>query len=171
MKNYFISVVCFALLFSFNKSLCQNLEQPITVSPLIGDRLDPAEKQFFNLPPPVMGFKQAEFYIKPDSSLTANISYSLNATIKDTVIDNYYKLAAFQSYLITKTNEYMIHNQQSKMDFYLNDNRIITASLYRVNEKSVSFIKPNIMEAINTGNLTEYMLDLENEKVKKITFE
>ena len=57
------------------------------------------------------------------------------------------------------------------LDFYLTDNRIITASLYRVDEKSLSFIKPNIMEAINSGNLTEYMLELENERVAKITFQ
>ena len=162
---------CYTILFTFNQSLSQNLIQPITVSPLIGDKLDSVEKRFFNLPPPVIGFKQAEFYIKPDSSLTAKISYSFNDTVKDTLIDKYFDLDAFQNYLIIKTNEYRVHNKQSVMDFYLNDNRIITASLYRVNEKSVSFIKPNIIEAINTGNLTEYMLDLENEKVTKITFE
>lgn len=171
MKIYFIVVLCFVSTSTFHQSFSQNSIQPFFVSPLIGERLDPAEKRFFNLPPPVMGFKQAEFYIKADSSLSANMSYDLDGTIKDTVIDNYYNIAAFQSYLIEKTNEHMIHNQQSRMDFYLTDNRIITASLYRVDEKSLSFIKPNIMEAINSGNLTEYMLELENERVAKITFQ
>jgi len=171
MKNYFITIVCFVLVSTFNQSQSQNLMQPITVSPLIGERLDPVEKRFFNLPPPLTGFKQAEFYIKTDSSLTANISYSFDTIIKDTVIDDYYELDALQRYLISKTNEYMNYNQQSKMNFYLDDNRIIEASLYKVDANSVSFIKPNILEAINTGNLSDYMLHLENEKVTKITFE
>ena len=171
MKNYFLSIVCFVLVSTFNQSLSQSLMQPITVSPLIGEKLDPIEKRFFNLPPPLMGFKQAEFFIETDSSLTANILYSLNQTIKDTVIDNYYKLDAFQRYLISETNEHMNYNQLSKMNFYLDDNRIITASLYQVDESSVFFIKPNILDAINAGNLSDYMLHLENKKVTKITFE
>ena len=171
MKNHFISVVCFVFLFTFNQSLSQNFIQPITVSPLIGDRLDPVEKRFFNLPPPIMGFKQAEFYIKPDSSITAKISYRLNDIVRDTLIDKYFKLKAFQNYLVTETNENMVHNKQSVMDFYLNDDKMITASLFRVSESSLSIIKPNIMEAINTGNLTGYMLDLENDQVKKIAFQ
>ena len=168
MKNYCFYFVTLALLFTFNQSPSQNLIQPITISPLIGNTLDPLEKRFFNLPPPIMGFTEAKFYLNTDSSITAKMYYSLNDVVSDTILEKYYSLKSFRNYLITKTIEYMNNNQQSKMDFYLNDNSMITASLYKVNESSVSFIKPNIRNAIKAGNLNEYMLELKSEQVSKI---
>ena len=168
MNNYCFYLFILVLLFTFNQSPSQNLIQPITVSPLIGNTLDPLEKRFFNLPPPIMGFTEAKFYLNRDSSITAKMYYSLNEVVSDTILEKYYSLRSFRNYLITKTIEYMNNNQQSKMDFYLNDNSMITGTLYKVNESSVSFIKPNIKDAITTGALNEYMLELKTEQVNKI---
>ena len=54
------------------------------------------------------------------------------------------------------------------MDFFLNDNTKISASLYRLNHSSLSLIKPNINDAINSGELNDFMLKLKNDEVQKI---
>jgi len=144
------------------------LNEPITVSPLIGDRLDRVEKKFFNLPPSLKGFNEAEFYLNPDNSTTAKINYKINGIIKDTIISNYLNLYSFQNYLIMITIDKIEKSEQSNMDFFLNDSTKISASLYRLNQRSLSLIKPNIRDAINSGELNDFMLNLKNDEVQKI---
>lgn len=168
MRRRIFSLLPIALIFICIQSLAQNFNEPVTVSPLIGDRLDIVEKNFFHLPPPIMGFYEAEFYLNPDSSLTAKITYQMNEIIKDTIIYNYLNLYSFKSYLIKKTIEKIKGHEQSNMDLFLYDNTKISASLYRLNESSLSLIKPNINDAINSGELNDFMLNLRNDEVQKI---
>lgn len=168
MKRRIFSLLPIALILICIQSLAQNLNEPITVSPLIGDKLDRVEKNFFNLPPPIMGFYEAEFYLNPDSSVTAKITYQMNEIIKDTIIYNYLNIHSFQNYLIQTTIDKIEKNEQSNMDFFLNDNTKISASLYRLNQSSLSLIKPNINDAINSGELNDFMLKLKNDEVQKI---
>ncbi|MFC2119861.1 hypothetical protein ACFLQ4_02200 [Bacteroidota bacterium] len=144
------------------------MNEPINVSPLIGDRLDPIEKRFFNLPPPLKGFNEAVFSLESDSSLTAKITYQMNEIIKDTIIHNYLSLSSLQNYLVQQTIDKIGKNEQSYMEFFCYDSIKISASLYRLNESSISVIKPNIKYAINSGNLNDYMLDEETNEVQKI---
>jgi hypothetical protein len=166
-KNLFFSLNIVFILIS-TQGLSQNLNEPINVSPLIGDRLDPVEKRFFNLPPPLKGFNEAVFSLESDSSLTAKITYRMNETIKDTIIHNYLSLSSLQHYLVQQTIDQIRYNEQSHMEFLCYNGTRISASLYRLNENSLSVIKPNIKYALNSGSLNDYMLDLETNEVQKI---
>ncbi len=168
MKRNLIFLLHIVFILISSQSLAQNLNEPINVSPLIGDRLDPDEKRFFNLPPPLKGFNEAVFSLESDRSLTAKITYRMNEIIKDTIIHNYLSLSSLQNYLVQQIIDKIGNNEQCYMEFYCYDSTRISASLYRLNESSLSVIKPNIRNAINSGNLNDYMLDLETNEVQKI---
>jgi hypothetical protein len=68
MKKYYITVISFILICS-NNFLQAQQEKPILISPFIGTTLDRVERNYFNLLPTIKGFKEAEFYLNPDSSL------------------------------------------------------------------------------------------------------
>jgi len=165
-NSLFLLQIVFILISS--QSLPQNFNEPISVSPLIGDRLDPDEKRFFNLPPPLKGFNEAVFSLESDSSLTAKITYRMNETIKDTIIHNYLSLSSLQHYLVQQTIDKIGMNEQSSMEFLCYNGTRISASLYRLNENSLSVIKPNIKYALNSGSSNDYLLDLETNEVQKI---
>ena len=68
MKCYFLSLVPIAFIFICVQNLAQNLGEPITVSPFIGEKLDRVERDYFKLFPQFDGFEEAVFYLNPDST-------------------------------------------------------------------------------------------------------
>ncbi len=61
---------------------------PIIVSPLIGEKLDRVERDYFGLFPHINGFEEAVFYLNPDSSLMVEIWYRSNSEVRDTIIQD-----------------------------------------------------------------------------------
>ncbi len=78
----------------------QKLNNPIIVSPLIGEKLDRVENEYFyKLFPGFEGFEEAVFFMNPDSLLIAKVTYEKNNLLKDTTFNYYYDLNTVQKYL------------------------------------------------------------------------
>ena len=78
-------VVC-ALALVHSRAPGQDQGKPIVVSPLIGDTLDAAERDYYHLFPSLDGFEWAVFYLNPDSSLMVMASLLQDGARRDTVI-------------------------------------------------------------------------------------
>ena len=86
MKTTFYFLVCFIVISISTSSLAQENEKPFIVSPLIGDTLSLGERDYYNLLPTINDFQWAVFYLNPDSTLNAKVTFQEESTLKDTII-------------------------------------------------------------------------------------
>ncbi|MGA9363267.1 MAG: hypothetical protein WBW16_02755 [Bacteroidota bacterium] len=77
----------------------QEQVKPIVVSPLIGDTLNAAKRDKYQLLPNLSGFEWAVFYLNPDSSLKVKVSLLEKGVRRDTTIARYRTLKAVQNQL------------------------------------------------------------------------
>ena len=82
-------------------------DEPIEISPYIGEKLDRVERDYFNLFPKIDGFQEAVFYHNPDSTLKVDIAYDNDGERRDTVLNRYRNLWQIQKG----------HNRQSVSGF------------------------------------------------------
>jgi hypothetical protein len=92
------SILIFTL--SLIDSVLPQEKEPVIISPLVGDKLDRVERDYFKLFPRIEGFQTAVFYLNPDSSLMVQIKYLANDIIKDTIINEYKSLKKMQYHFI-----------------------------------------------------------------------
>jgi hypothetical protein len=78
-------------------------EKPVLVSPLIGYQLDKAERDKYHLFQDIQDFQSAVFFLNPDSTLKAKISFVSKGLLKDTIIEKYKTLSEMQD-LIEKSH-------------------------------------------------------------------
>jgi hypothetical protein len=100
MKKLTFLSLMLALLFS-NHLLFAQQEEPIMVSPLIGNELDRVERDYFHLFPRVDGFEKAVFYLNDDNSLRVEMTINSNGVIKDTLISKYSSIEEVEKHIIT----------------------------------------------------------------------
>ena len=103
MKTYFLSLSVILLL-SISFSFAQEGEKPFIVSPLIGDTLSLEERDYYNLLPTIEDFQWAVFYLNPDSTLDAKVTYDKNSSLQDTIINNYRSLRSLVLHLNAAEN-------------------------------------------------------------------
>ena len=72
-------------------------KNPIVLSPLIGDKLDRIEEDYFRLFPGIKDFIEAKFYSDDLISMDALITYSKNGIASDTLLKNYSSLNSVKS--------------------------------------------------------------------------
>jgi len=90
MKKHFCFLLYFLLI--SNTLTSQEKDSSITTHPVIGDKPDRTENEYFKVFPMFDGFQEATFYLNPDSSLKVNINYETNDMLKDTSIEKYSRL-------------------------------------------------------------------------------
>ena len=154
-----LSVLIFLLI--QNCSSPQNLSSAITVSPLIGEKLDRIENEYFyKLFPGFEGFEEAIFYINPDSSLVAKVTYEKDNLLKDSTFNYYYDLSTVQKYLINKViSDLSIDSSNiEKVRLVLNDDSEEITSLYSITENAVNTL------SIPNRKVTSY----NNNQIRKI---
>jgi hypothetical protein len=96
-KRVYLSV---GLLFVINTfTVFPQQDEPIIVSPLIGEELDRVERGYFHLFPKIEGFKKATFYLNPDSTLRVKIVYEIEGWLQDTVLNNYKSPRKMKNYI------------------------------------------------------------------------
>jgi len=98
MKNYFVLTLTILNLFLIDNIFAQK-QQPVIVSPVIGEKLDRVEEEYFKLIPVINNIQEAVFYLDPDSSLNVLVTYKDNGVIKDTLILNYISLIRLRGYI------------------------------------------------------------------------
>ena len=86
MKRYFISLALISYLLIGIQSYTQNFNKPVTINPLIGDKIDRVERDYFNLFPQFNGFQEAQYYLNTDSTVSVYIKYQDSGVRKDTLL-------------------------------------------------------------------------------------
>ena len=120
MKTTFYFLLVFVVVFNSLTSLAQESEKPFIVSPLIGDTLSLEERDYYNLLPTINDFQWAVFYLNPDSTLYAKVTYHKNSSPKDTIINNYRSLKSLLIHLNAAENPETI-NPIQKEDYAGNE--------------------------------------------------
>ena len=86
MKTTFYFLFTFVLLLNSITLFAQESEKPFVVSPLIGDTLSIEERNYYNMFSTVENFQWAIFYLNPDSTVRAEVTYLRDGTHSDTVV-------------------------------------------------------------------------------------
>jgi len=157
-------ILLFVLVLIFtNKLLPQDAGNQLIVSPLIGEKLDPSERMFYKLFPRFMGFVEARFFLNPDSSINANVTYKKESVTKDSLIVNYYKLDEFRDHLmdllIQKINS--ANTEYKVVKLLLSDFSELYVTIYSVDHTSVKIFNKYKREVIQFDNNQIRMAEVE----------
>ena len=142
MKKIFTAILEAMLLLGI--SIAQEKE-PIITSPIIGEKLDRVERNYFGLFPNINGFEEAVFYMNPDSSLMVEIWYQFNSEIRDTIISRYASLKSFQEHLnqtiltIMKSDEDL--GKSSIASIVTSDSNKISGKLLEVSTNTITIFR------------------------------
>lgn len=99
-NKYLFTIIIFT--FYCLNILPQIYDKPFVVNSIIGDTLNIFERDNYLLFPKIKDFNWAVFYLKPDSMLDAQVNFSSNGLIKDTLIENYKKLKSLAYHIWAK---------------------------------------------------------------------
>jgi len=155
MKIYIVFTFLFLGL-SLPDLLFAQGREPIVISPLIGEKLDRVEEEYFRLIPAFNNVREAVFYLNPDSSLDVLVNYQYDGVMKDTLIVNYISLVKLRDYIDYKLVEERNDAQNIERGKYANvstvKDTIIAGELLSVDKTSVillnldkkSYKQPNI---------------------------
>jgi hypothetical protein len=166
MKTYIFPILLFLGLLLPGLLFAQGRE-PVVVSPLIGDKLDRVERDYFKLIPHFDGFQEAIFYLNPDSSLSADIKYQKNNEIKDTTIKKYRSLASIRKYIdlviVGSINDIEDSKKGSTADILTTDSTLISGELIQ--------IKENVLQVYNSDHKIQPMGGLDSYGFKSIYYD
>ncbi|HSW53725.1 MAG TPA: hypothetical protein VLH59_01430 [Ignavibacteriaceae bacterium] len=174
MKTTFYFLVCFIVIYISTRSLAQEKEEPFSVSPLIGDTLSLEERDYYNLLPTINNFQWAIFYLNPDSTLDAKVTYLKNSTPQDTIINNYRTLRSLVLHLNAAENPETMNPIQNK-DYAGNEVRVLydngieaTGNLLSATSSSLIIYSSNCDEKVININCATLIKtnDLEKLSVK-----
>lgn len=150
MKNIGLAIAVLFLLLDY--SVAQET-RPIIVSPIIGEKLDGVEEEYFRLVPAFNNVQEAEFYLNPDSSLNVLVKYKYNGEIKDTLIMNYITLVKLRDYI----------------DYQLTEERNDAQNIERGKFANVSTVRDSIIEGelLSVNKTSVVLLNLDKESYKQ----
>lgn len=121
--------------------------EPIVVSPLIGEKIERVEEEFFRLFPRFQGFQEGIFYLNSDSTLDAYISYEYNDLILDTLIKDYLSYKKLQRYINYQATDDRNEARKIKRGKYANiftkRDSLFIGELLSVNNSSIIFLNLN----------------------------
>jgi len=162
MKNVILFITILRLMnFGEIETCAQSDSSPFIVSSFIGDTLSLSERNYYQLFPRIEGFQWAVFYLNPDSTLNAEVRFTKNEVLKDTLIEKYkslktlnyhiYARDALEKGLPLETFNYQISGYQkgAEVSAYMNDGREISGELLSVKESSILILKPDCDENLN----------------------
>jgi len=120
----------------------QDYKKPIVVHPLIGNKLDAVEEEYFKLFPNISGFQESVFYLNPDSTLRAKIVYVSDGIMKDTVIEKYAYLKIINARIERVVRIKMNNDIGSKVRITINENEKVKEQLFSADENYIYTVNP-----------------------------
>ena len=141
MNNLITTIAVVFLLIDF--SFAQK-QEPVIVSPIIGEKLDRVEEDYFRLIPAITNVQEAIFYLNPDSSLNVFVIYEDDDVVKDTFLVNYISLIRLRDHI-----DYQL-NQGIKVDKKIEGGKYVSVltnidsvdgELLNVNNSSIILLK------------------------------
>jgi hypothetical protein len=152
-KRVYLSVV---LLFVFNTfTVFPQQDEPIIISPLIGEELDRVERDYFHLFPKIDGFEKAVFDLNDDNSLKVNITTFNNNITKDSIIEKYSSIRDMEKHITTRI--YMDLRDEAGPNFTVRTgfSRLTEQKMVALNEQSLFTIdKVNIDQEYKEPSLS-----------------
>ena len=159
------------LIFLFYTAFSQSKNEAIIIHPLIGNALDAMEEEYFGLFPDVQNLQNASFFMNPDSTLNAIVSYSFYEFKKDTLIQNF---SDFNS-INKKINEViwleMNGNKGESVNITINKDEVINGQLFSADQKFVYTVKPERLNQLFGRDNCNMLTFTSTNSIKKITIE
>jgi hypothetical protein len=158
---------------SFNFTYAQEIEEPIIIHPIIGEKLDRAEEEYFKLFQAIEGFQEAKFYLEPDSTLQAHIVYESSGVIKDTILQKHYTVEALRKHIDQILAIEINTTQNIDRGMYLsalsNSNTLTNGELLSIRDSS--FLLLDMEEEIyyNNSNSSFDVSHLQLNEISKVT--
>ena len=134
-KKVYLLVGCLIALSSLK--IFSQQEEPINVSPLIGEELDRVERNYFHLFPRVDGFEKAVFYLNDDNSLRVEITINSNGVIKDTIITKYSSPEEIEKHIITSVFIDLRDNSGPNFTVRTSFSRLTAQKMVTLNEQKL----------------------------------
>ena len=157
------------LFITAEKFYSQDEKSPIIVSPLIGDTLSLAERNYYKLFSTIDGFQWGVFYINPDSSLSAKITYTKDNTIKDTLFELSGTLDEIKQYMYDiDFSKSVINEDAAEVSAQLHNDEIISGNLLSVRQASLLIYNSN--RQINDNELDYNLIhNVKQRDIKMLT--
>jgi hypothetical protein len=86
MKTTFYFLLVSIISFNCVPTHSQDSNAPFVVSPFIGDTLSLEERSYYNMFSTIENFQWAVFYLNPDSTVRAEVTYLRDGILSDTVV-------------------------------------------------------------------------------------
>ncbi|MBE0571507.1 MAG: hypothetical protein IH618_08185 [Ignavibacteriaceae bacterium] len=138
----------------FSQTCAQNDVSTNLTNPIIGDTLSLDERNFYQLFPQIEGFQSAVFYLNPDSTLNADVKYSDDGVLKDTLIKNYrslknlnyhiYARDALENGMPERVLNYQapVYSKGAEVSTYMDDGSETSGELLSVRKNSILLLNP-----------------------------
>ena len=143
-----LSICLLLLLFNIILLYAQESKKPFIISPFIGEKLDKIEQDYFEIFPAFVDFREATFYLNPDSTLTTNIKYIINKKFIDTTAT--YKDKSTLLKLKNRINEKLIKDIEDKkveeLGLTTENNLLYRGNIYSAIDGKIKFIKEGFTE-------------------------
>ena len=165
-------IICLLLLL-FNISLLngQESQKPFIISPFIGEKLDKIEADYFNIFHAFADFREATFYLNPDSTLRTTIKYTLNNKPNDTIAT--YKDKSILLKLRNRINEKLIKDIEDKtvqeLGLTMENDLLYRGNIYSFIEGKIRLIKEGFSELKDEDIEEEYTPIINYSEIKTVT--
>ena len=175
MKSIIYTLI--SLIVFISSLLPQESENPFVVSPLIGDTLSLAERNFYQLFPQIEGFQWAVFYLNPDSSLNTDVKYLIDELARDTLIQNYKSLKTLNYHIYARNaleNETPVrafnyktagYSEGADVNVYMTNGLEASGELLFVRENSLLILKPECKDNLINPDCISHMSSVEIDKL------
>jgi hypothetical protein len=169
----FILYLLFFSLFFSNLILAQTEDSSIVLHPIIGDKVDRVEEEYFRLVPAFNNVLEAVFYLNPDSTLNVLVRYEYSGVVKDTFIVNYLAYERLRYYIEHQLAEELNDAKNVDRGKYTN---VLTESDFIIAGELLSFSDTSIMilnldrETYNRSIEPPFdLINVYNSDIRKLT--
>lgn len=144
-------------------------QQPFVVSPFIGNKLDRVEENYFNLFPAFTDFREAVFYLNPDSTLNVKIKAVFNNVPVDTTI----RYDRSLSYLRYKINQRVLadirQGKVQELKLSTSEDTVYDGTVYSYDNRQIKFIEKGFNGSNEGSNQGDYLKTFDYFGVNTVT--
>ncbi len=151
----------------------QEGRNPFQVSPLIGDTLDPVEREYFHLFPTIEGFQWAVFYPNPNNTIGARVAFLDGDILRDSLIKYYGSSSSLREHLrrMDESQRRDRDDRGAEIAVALSDSQTIRGRLLAVRDSEI-VVAPDIRQHIKGGTLLkEGIIAVKNNNIQKVYVE
>ena len=159
MKTRLSIIFVCLIIFSSNLIMAQQ-EEPLIISPFVGNTLDRVERDFFEVLPTIEEFEEAKFYLNSDNSLKAVIKLNRNGVKTDTVLERYSSRKQLELLIVSNILKNISNDE----------NKVVSIKLKKrkseMKEQRIYTINDSTMFTINQSRLEEKVTNPRYSMVK-----